>query len=318
MDNNKELNFVGVCAAIGKSVGRFCTWCLKALVWSLRFLYRRKWAALAFLLAGAIWGVYSYRSDNSCKVGFYLTSQAEQARLCIDRVNDLDRYVQNGNLNKALPVGEDIAAQVKKIEACHVVDMWHDDIIDKIDRKGAYASDTIVNPWSKKFFYVELSLDDESAADTICRAIIGKLSQDPILHTYWAERQKFIQSWMDMLDKEIETMSAVEEKLYSLDNPALPVNVSNGKLTLIGENRVQVFSVEKNRLQRYKMIHLDELTSLNRGVVTCDLPFVYNGLEKSQAAEIVKGMVLGLIVCFVLCLLFANWKRIIEFLQKEA
>ena len=309
----KELNLVDVFAAIGRGIKNLFVALWNAFVWCLRFMYRKKWITLMFVVLGCAAGAGMYYGNGKQKAGFYLRSTGESTYHCIETVNLLGR-----GCSKKLGLADSQDDGISSFKAYHVVDMWLDGNLDGVDYKKKYASDTLVKTWSPEYFYVEVKAKRLDNLAVLRDSLISYLSADPIMRAKWNLKKRNIEKTINAFYEDMARLDSVEERLYTLEytNGSMQRSSQN-QINVLSGNSVQVFTDYKLRMYDQILIFEEKLDALNNGIVYSELPIYYKGPGTSLTVYIVGFGILGWIAGLLLCLLFQYWGSFIEFLKKE-
>jgi hypothetical protein len=139
----KEMNFLDLCMAIGRAIGRACKACGQLLAHMLRLSYRYWWVVLTMVvlaLAAALYytreGNVTHRVNAVAILNGPTLQQFEQAYAPLQ----LDKSIPDGAAIK--PFVEERTA--KLFETYHVIDCLDDGVADKIDfKRKIQATDTV-------------------------------------------------------------------------------------------------------------------------------------------------------------------------------
>ena len=139
-ENNQEMNIFTMTSRLGRAIYGVIKWILSIFGYILRAAYQYKLLFLIFALVAVGYSLYESREDNHTYVGYlHLKLNDGESLLYQALVSDLNEYAKESDvegLANELDVSHELAARIVKLDAHHVIDKYHDSIVDYIDYKN--------------------------------------------------------------------------------------------------------------------------------------------------------------------------------------
>ena len=139
----REMNFIDLCVAFGRAIGRGCKACLRVLTHMLRLTYRYWWIVLTIMGLALVAALYYTRKANT------INRANAVAMVNVGTLPQFEQAFAPLRAEKMLP--EDVAIKdylhkmkVTNFKTFHVIDCKHDGTVDFIDFENKIkAKDTL-------------------------------------------------------------------------------------------------------------------------------------------------------------------------------
>jgi hypothetical protein len=324
----KELNLSELLVLLFKSIGNLIKWLWNLFIQALRLSYRKKWIALASIVAGLAWGYFASTPDKQIhKASITLKTVVKGSPYSKDFIKTLNADCgkkDKSSFAKKLNISEDEAKKIVSLKSFYLVDVGADGILDQVDYKESFKGDT-VNTWSDNYLYVEILSKDEKLFPAIREGIVYALNNDSSVQKEKAFMNLEHSDWVSMLDEELEKIKELQSKMFAEDVSNITSLSLRQKpkqqwsdpnvMTVLGETKMQMFTQDKVRSMEVINSHKRAIKELDEGAIRVELPILYLGVTNPRY----KVMIVRAFLCYLLglglCAYLENRKKIIAFLE---
>lgn len=316
---HREIDLLDLLARFMNGLKRMFVFLFNGFIFLFVFGIRRIHWLLLFVLIGAGIGYINYKFAPR----FYTSEMIAQPNgfTSIDMsvyINDLHEMCKKGNtegISNALQLDQNIADNIKDIEAFLFIDLNRDGYGDLTDYKHKYdPKDTAMRIVYNRIL-IHAQVYNNAAFDEIKNGLFRYIDNNPYLVTVNKLRKQELQALIDQSNEEIRKLDSLQNYEYFVF-PEQSQSTQEGQIVFMNEQPTQLYyrdkkSLLETQLQQRKSLELATVP------VTVIKDFTQLQMEENPLTKylIIFGVISG---CFgfILLIIIRYWKLIISFLNR--
>lgn len=240
----KEMNFIDLCAAIGRGIGNACAACGRLLAQMVRLSYRYWWLVGTVLVLAAAAALYYTRKDN---ITYKLNAIALLNGPSVQQFEQAYAPLRTGKLMMPGSAIEPLIGEkkVSAFQAFRVVDCLNDGMADYVDYKHKSSpTDTINVQMSDRLnLQFRVKARDLALVPEIEQAVLAYLNADAAMQQSYAVYLKNLHEEVAFDHRQAMKLDSLTSQYY-FNNPAIGTADSrayNNGVAFYGDRRIRLF-----------------------------------------------------------------------------
>ncbi|MDR3188849.1 MAG: hypothetical protein LBT94_06665 [Prevotellaceae bacterium] len=247
MENNSTKSNVETEIDLWDILQKFGSWCSKVILALLTFLLRKSVWLICFCFAGvAVGGVLYTISKPNYSAQMLVQINVADNFFYVNLINEnlAARSITGPrDLARKLGVAEDMAKQIKNIQAYHGVDFNSDGVSDAMDEKNEYVASRDSTKASKVLhhvFYVRTLASSQEVLPHIRKSVIDFIHKNDFVQRHNTRRIEEINEQISYLHLQIKRLDSLQQYEYFLKGNTKK-NAGAGQFLVLNEQAQSLY-----------------------------------------------------------------------------
>ncbi|MDR1678848.1 MAG: hypothetical protein LBR81_03630 [Prevotellaceae bacterium] len=302
--DNNELDLIDLLKLSVNFAKKALIWCLGVVLWIVRFHVKHIVLIGLFILLGIALFTYRYMpAHRNLNADFVMKINTETSYEVYDIVGDLRQTIdreQNSQLAKILNLPPAVAAKVKDIQPCFVIDRHNNNTRDFIDYAGSFKEDSL-DSRMKNFLAVRIWVKSGTDFTALQNSIVNYLKKNSYLEKKNVEKKIKLQERIKIVDKEIASLYDLRQQEVRGNDRTSYLAMENNRFSINDQSSYSyhqdLMNLNNNKIN-YESQLKEEIVSIHSGVVISEHYTLKYLLTRSIIPFYLLGLFLALIVQF--------------------
>ena len=293
------MNFIDLCVACGRAIGRGCKVVGRWLAELLRVTYRKWWLVLPVMVLTLAAGFYYSRTEN---LKYKVRAIALLNGPSIAQFDQRYAMLQAG---QSLPADEPIAhaiwgRKIADLRTFRVIDVYDDAVMDYIDLKmKSHPTDTVnVQMQDRLCLQFTMKKRDLHMLPQVEEAMLAYLNNDQAMQRAFALYRPNLEREIKFNHDQVEKLDSLTSQYYFHTNPGqAPLNTVRQGLLMMGDWKVRLF-LDDIYKQQARTQHMDQRAELAVAPVVLEnhfalVPAPLNSRRRCLPIALIVGWLAG-------------------------
>ena len=313
-----EMNFLDLCVAFGRAIGKACRHICHWLAELVRLTYRLWWVVIPIMILALAAGMYYTRNDN---LNYKIQAIALLNGASIEQFDQRYGILASGlQLSKQDPLKKVVTGRIAtRFESFYVVDVFNDSIADYVDYNGKSSPADTIDVQMKDRIALQFCMKKRNLDQLpqIEKQLLDFFNADESMQKSYALYRENMLRAQQFNHDQLEKLDSLTSEYYFKSNPgANPLADVREGLVFMGDWKVHLFLDEIYSHQR-RTEHMDRRASFMTAPVVLENHFVVNpnpinAPKRMLPLFLIAGWLCG--CCLAVCV--EQRKRIISWLRK--